>query len=272
MAVLAGRDSFTADEHLTQSGNVFAFSELADLGHLAVKFAAAFGCEVIAVTSSERKFEQARGFGASGVLTGSDSTALQNMESTTQKEIRNESRSIRAISFIGLSIAVATVLTLAGEDKYSLKVPGGLAFSEFRGYESWQMISMSRTEEAVAVTLGNPVMIGAYQAGIPANGKPVPDGARMAKIHWTPKKNELFPTATVPGALLNVDFMVKDSKRFSDSGGWGYAVFDFDAASNTFKPGTLASKPPQASDAKCGYACHTAVKKKDYVFTEYGKR
>jgi len=100
----------------------------------------------------------------------------------------------------------------------------------------------------------------------------VPDGAKMAKIHWTPKPNEFFPNATVPGALLNVDFMVKDSKRFADSGGWGYAVFEFDASSGTFKPGTLASTPPQGNDARCGFTCHTLVKKNDYVFTEFGKR
>jgi hypothetical protein len=94
----------------------------------------------------------------------------------------------------------------------------------------------------------------------------------MAKIHWTPKQNQFFPDASVPRHLADVDFMVKDSKRFGDSGGWGYAVFDYDAASDTFKPGTLASKPPQGNDAKCGFACHTVVKTKDYVFTEYAKR
>jgi hypothetical protein len=161
---------------------------------------------------------------------------------------------------------------ISAQDKYTLKVPGGLAFSEFRGYEGWHAISMSRNERAVAVILGNPVMIDAYRAGIPRNGKPVPDGAKMAKIHWTPKQNEFFPDATVPGKLMNVDFMVKDSKRFADSGGWGYAVFDYDAASDTFKPGDLTGKPPQGHDAKCGFACHTAAKSRDYVFTDYGQR
>jgi Cytochrome P460/DDE domain len=94
------------------------------------------------------------------------------------------------------------------------------------------------------------------------NGKPVPDGAKMAKVHWTPKQNEFFPDATVPGSLLNVDFMVKDSKRFADSDGWGWAV----------KPGTTAGTPPQGNDAKWGFACHTRAKARDYVFTEYGKR
>ena len=160
----------------------------------------------------------------------------------------------------------------SGQSKYNVTVPGGLAFSEFRDYETWQTISLSRTERFVAVILGNPVMIDAYRAGIPANGKPVPDGARMAKIHWQPKPNQFFPTATVPGELVNVDFMVKDSKRFADGGGWGYAVFRYDDASNTFTPGTLSDQPPQGNDAKCGVACHTVVKARDYVFTEYAKR
>ena len=120
-------------------------------------------------------------------------------------------------------------LAISAQDKYSVKVPGGLAFSEFRGYEAWQTISLSRNESVVAVILGNPTMIAAYQAGIPANGKAVPDGAKMAKVHWTPKPNEFFPDATVPGRLVNVDFMVKDSKRFADSGGWGWAAFNYDA-------------------------------------------
>jgi hypothetical protein len=169
-------------------------------------------------------------------------------------------------------LAVVGGRAISAQDKYTVKVPGGLAFAEFRGYEAWQAIAVSRNEKAVAVILGNPAMIDAYRAGIPRNGKPFPDGAKMAKVHWTPKQNEFFPTATVPGKLMDVDFMVKDSKRFADSGGWGYAVFDYDAASDTFKPGTLAGKPPQGNDAKCGFACHTTAKARDYVFTEYGQR
>ena len=169
-------------------------------------------------------------------------------------------------------LAVLGGLAGSAQDKYAVKVPGGLAMSEFRGYEGWQTVSISRNEKVAAVILGNPAMIDAYRAGIPGNGKPVPDGAKMAKIHWTPKQNAFFPETTVPDKLLNVDFMEKDSKKFADSGGWGYAVFDYDAASNTFTPGTTAGTPPQGNDAKCGFACHTRVKTKDYVFTEYGPR
>src|SRR5215468_8940436 len=165
-----------------------------------------------------------------------------------------------AIAVILGVLAVVGGRAIYAQDKYNVRVPGGLAFSEFRGYEAWQVISISRNAKVVAVILGNPAMIEAYEAGIPANGKPVPDGAKMAKVHWTPKPNEFFPEATVPGNLVNVDFMVKDTKRFADSGGWGWAVFDYNAASDTFKPGTEASMPPQGHDAKCGFACHTIVK------------
>jgi hypothetical protein len=181
-------------------------------------------------------------------------------------------KSMLTVGIAAVWVAVLGGFVISAQDKYTVKVPGGLAFSEFRGYESWQTISISRNEKVMAVILGNPTMIEAYQAGIPGNGKPVPDGAKMAKIHWIPKPNQLFPEATVPGTLLNVDFMVKDSKRFADSAGWGWAVFDYDAASDTFQPGTTAGTPPQGNDAKCGLGCHTIAKSRDYVFTEYQKR
>lgn len=170
------------------------------------------------------------------------------------------------------AIAGGFALAVFAQDKYTVRVPGGLGFAEFKGYESWQLISVSHDGGKLAAILGNPVMIKAYQEGIPANGKPVPDGAKMAKVHWVPKNSESFPVALVPGAQHDVDFMAKDSKRFADSGGWGYATFDYDAASDTFRPGDLNDTPPQGQDAKCGFGCHTIVKTRDYVFTEYGHR
>jgi hypothetical protein len=174
--------------------------------------------------------------------------------------------------FIAVS-AAAVAFSMSGQDKYSLKVPNGLAFSEFKGYEDWPVVAISENGGLISVILGNRALIDAYRAGAPANGKPFPDGARMAKIHWKPKKNEGYPgTPTVPDTQHDVDFMVKDSKRFADSGGWGYAEFEYEASSDTFRPGTLTDSPPQANDAKCGFACHTIVKTRDYVFTDYGKR
>jgi hypothetical protein len=66
---------------------------------------------------------------------------------------------------------------MSAQDKYTVKVPGGLAFSEFRGYERWQFVSLSQSDNLVAAILANPAMIEAYQKGIPGNGKPFPDGA-----------------------------------------------------------------------------------------------
>jgi hypothetical protein len=163
---------------------------------------------------------------------------------------------------IGVAIGSSA---LSSQDKYTVKVPNGLAFSEFRGYEAWQTVAVSQNGDLIEVIVGNPAMISAYQTGLPAAGRHFPDGVKMAKIHWKATKSEDEPgTPTIPGALDDVDFMVKDSKRFADSGGWGYAQFNYDVASDSFSP--------LGSDAKCGFACHTIVAAKDYVFTHYGKR
>ena len=170
-------------------------------------------------------------------------------------------------------LAVLAGAAISAQDRYTLQVPGGLAFSEFKGYEAWEVISLSHSEKLLAVIVGNPAMIDAYKAGIPDNGKPFPDGAKMAKIHWKPTTMEDAPgQPTVPGTQHDVDFMVKDSKRFADSGGWGYGVFVYDAAADTFAPGDETGTPPQGHDAKCGFECHTIVQAKDYVFTKYSKR
>jgi len=176
-----------------------------------------------------------------------------------------------AALIISAAVVAGSVETSA--DKYQAKVPGGLAFSEFKGYESWETMAVSHNGGALALIMGNPAMIAALKSGIPGNGKPFPDGAKMAKVHWAAVKSETEPgNPFVPGGLGNVDFMTKDSMRFADSGGWGYAVFEYDEATGKFRPGDLSSQPPQANDAKCGFGCHTLVKDKDYVFTEYKKR
>jgi hypothetical protein len=154
---------------------------------------------------------------------------------------------------------------ICAQDKYTVQVPDGLAFSEFRGYEDWKVIAVSQTGNLVVAILGNPEIIAAYQAGIPGNGKPFPDGSKMAKIHWNAKKSTEAPVPTiVPDTLHDVDVMVRDSKRFAGSGNWGYAQFNYDTASDTFTP--------LGTGANCGFTCHTIVKAKDYVFTAYPKR
>ncbi len=184
-----------------------------------------------------------------------------------------KSTSIRSTVTVVALLAALGGIALAAQDKYALQVPGGLAFSEFRGYDEWQTVAVSQNGDTIETILGNPAMIEAYKAGVPGNGKPFPDGAMMAKIHWNAKKADDEPgDPIVPGALHDVDFMAKDAKRFADSGGWGYAVFEYDPAADTFRPGNLNDTPPQEHDAKCGFACHTIVAAKDYVFTAYPKR
>ncbi|WP_455281513.1 cytochrome P460 family protein [Cupriavidus necator] len=179
-----------------------------------------------------------------------------------------------------IGTATAALAALGGaaasaQDKYDLKVPGGLAFSEFRGYENWPVVAVHQTDNPplLKVVVANPVAMEAYRAGVPGNGKPFPNGAKIAKVEWKPKKGADVPyDVRVPGTVYDLDFMVKDDKRFADSGGWGYAVFKYDAATNMYAPATLTHQPPQGNDAKCGAACHTIVKAKDYVFTEHAKR
>ena len=164
-----------------------------------------------------------------------------------------------------LRLAIFGGKAMSAQDKYTLQVPNGLAFAEFKGFEDWATVAVSQSGDQIEVILANPVMIEAYRAGVPGNGQAFPDGSKMAKIHWKTKKSAEAPApTTVPDTLHDVDFMVRDSKRFADSGNWGYAQFDYDGASDTFKP--------LGTGAGCGFACHTIVKAKDYVFTVYGKR
>jgi hypothetical protein len=195
--------------------------------------------------------------------------------STAKVAMKGESKRIPAVTVavvlavLGLSLAAQDT-----QDKYTLQVPGGLAFSEFRGYEDWQTVAVSQSAAGINVILANKLMIDAYRAGVPGNGKPFPDGSKTVKIAWKPEKSTDAPdpATVVPGTLNGVGFMVRDSKRFADAGGWGWAQFKYDAASDRFTPFTAADKPPQRNDAKCGLACHTIAKGKDYVFTAYTKR
>jgi len=171
---------------------------------------------------------------------------------------------------IVIAIVFGVAISAANQDKYTLRVPGGLAFSDFRGYENWEVIAASQRAGTIAVIVGNPVIINAFKSGIPGNGKPFPDGSKMAKIHWSAKvKPDLPGSPLMPVRQHDVDFMIKDSKKFQDGHGWGYGAFELDPASNTFRPANTSDKPPQEHDAKCGVECHDAAHSRDYVFTQY---
>jgi Cytochrome P460 len=183
---------------------------------------------------------------------------------------RNSVTRLAGIASVATIVAVFPLLVAVvvyAQDKYSLKSPSGIAFSDFSGYEDWSVVSTARTDEVLKVIVGSPAMIKAYKAGVPANGQSFPEGSRIVKIQWKPKKSTEAPfVVDVPDHLAQVFVMEKDSKRFpNNGGGWGYAVFNYDAASDKFTP-----DPKSLSD--CGNACHTAVKAKDYIFHPYQKR
>ena len=171
-----------------------------------------------------------------------------------------------------LTIATATaVLAVLGaaavyaQDKYSLKSPSGIAFSDFRGYEDWAVVSTARTDEVLKVIVANPTMIKAYKAGVPGNGQPFPEGSKTAKLQWSFKKSTEAPfVVDVPDAPTQAFLMEKDSKRFPTTGGWGYAVFNHDNATGKMTP--------DAATSDCGHVCHVAVKSKNYIFHSYQKR
>jgi hypothetical protein len=165
-----------------------------------------------------------------------------------------------------LAVLVAAALFAQGQDKYSLRSPSGIAFSDFRGYEDWALVSSASTNEVLKVIHGNPKMITAYKAGVPVNGQAFPDGSMIVKLQWKRKKStEAQFDVDVPDVFTQAFVMEKDSKRFPTTGGWGYGVFNYDAASGKF-----TADPKSLSD--CGNACHTVVKTKDYIFHPYEVR
>src|ERR1700675_2670562 len=167
-----------------------------------------------------------------------------------QQEQKVETRTgverIAGFTIVATAVAVLAVLGAAplfaqgqDKDKYSLKSPSGIAFSDFRAYED-------RTDEVLKVSVANPAMIKAYKAGVPGNGQPFPDGSMTVKLQWKPKKSTEAPfVVDVPDVFTQAFVIEKDSKRFPKSGGWGYAVFNYEAGSDKF-----TADPKSPSD--CG--------------------
>ena len=184
-------------------------------------------------------------------------------------ETRMTVKRVPTFTIVAAAVAVFAVVVATAvyaQDKYSLTSPGGIAFSDFRGYEDWAVVSSARTDEVLKVIVANPAMIKAYKAGVPVNGKTFPEGSMIVKLQWKQKKSTEAPFAVdVPDVFSQAFVMEKDSKRFPKTGGWGYAVFNYEAASDKFTP-----DPKSLSD--CGQTCHVTVKAKDYIFHPYQKR
>jgi hypothetical protein len=173
---------------------------------------------------------------------------------------------VAAAVLLGAGAAATLRAQGADNDKYSLTSPGGIAFSDFRGYEDWSVVSSARTEDVLKVIVANPAMIRAYKGGTPGNGQPFPEGSMIVKLQWKPKKSTEAPfVVDVPDTFKQAFVMEKDSKRFPKTGGWGYAVYNYDAVANKF-----SADPTALED--CGQTCHVAVKAKDYIFHPYQKR
>jgi Cytochrome P460 len=162
-----------------------------------------------------------------------------------------------ASQIIAVLLALAGSLAFAAQDRYTLKIPDGLAWSEFRGCETWQNVAVSQTETSLKVIAANDAMINAYRDGVPDNGKLFPDGSKITKIEWSFKRNALSPYfVTVPGTVKTVAFIEKDTKRFPNTHGWAYAQWAYDAGTDTFNPSELSP-----SGAECGFACHTTCRR-----------
>ena len=137
-----------------------------------------------------------------------------------------------------LKVATATVLlavvgtAVYAQDKYSLKSRSGIAFADFRGYEDWAVVSSARTDEVLKVIVANPTMIKAYKAGVPGNGRPFPEGSKIAKLQWSFKKSTEAPFAVdVPDAptqaferdrLIAVEPALHHERRSGGTSGVGH--------------------------------------------------
>jgi hypothetical protein len=129
------------------------------------------------------------------------------------------------------------------------------------GYRDWKLISVAHEEgnlNDLRALLGNDVAIKAYREG----KLPFPDGTIIARLAWSyvpsEENNKVFgrTQSFVAGAATNVQFMVKDSKKYAATGGWGFAQF---------KDG----KPADEGLLKTCFPCHEPVKARDFVFTQY---
>jgi hypothetical protein len=170
---------------------------------------------------------------------------------------------------IVLLIMAVLLIAAADNSKYALQAPNGLSFGMIKGYDTWQAVaSHYRTDkQEFKFILGTPKVVEAYKNGAGKNNQAFPEGSILVKVAYSIKTNADFDASVEPGDLHRVEYMVKDSKRFNDTGNWGYARFVYDANSAKFTPygkdSTFATE--------C-YACHIIVAKKDFIFTDYINR
>jgi hypothetical protein len=194
----------------------------------------------------------------------------ESYEGKSFKEVETMKRTMFVVlTILSLLLAGGGNGLAMEQDRYALKAPNGISFSEVRGYETWQVVAPSRRTDnnELRIILGNPVMIDAYKSGIPGNGKSFPDGSIIVKIAWSELQSPVFPPAFEPDILKRVEFIIKDTKRFPDTNGWGYARFVYDAKTAAF---TRDGK--DAAFVQECHQCHPIVKAKEFIFTGYPRR
>ncbi|NJC87468.1 MAG: cytochrome P460 [Desulfuromonas sp.] len=136
--------------------------------------------------------------------------------------------------------------------------PNGITL--YPEYMDWKVIAPSYREDKghIRIITGNAAAVTAMRAGI----KPLPDGSVLAKAAWKAEKNPSFPVATEPGQFVQVEFMVKDAKKYKNTGGWGFARF----LGNDLQP----YGKDESFVLEC-FGCHTPVANNDYLFTKIVK-
>jgi hypothetical protein len=168
---------------------------------------------------------------------------------------RRHRSSIAVGSIVGVGFATAIGLSMFGggaifaQEKPAFRASNDIIISEFMGYADWQEVGVSRAGDLIEVTLANPVMISAHRAGVPGNGRPFPDGSKAVKLHWKANNGKAPELAAVPEVLHDVDFAVRDSKRFAETGGWGHAQFGYDAVSGRFVAKTNVARATASETA-----------------------
>jgi len=162
------------------------------------------------------------------------------------------------------AFGLATAATAAAISSAALSNPAsapaavspiyGIAIPE--GYRGWELIAPALEDapfDELRVVLGNPAAVDAFRRGI----QPFPDGSTLVKLAWKRTRSAEFASATVPGDATTVQIMVKDSKRFAATGGWGFGRF-------------IGGQPVDEAQHRTCFACHDAkVRDRDWVFTRY---
>ena len=148
-------------------------------------------------------------------MTGSTRKSPAKEQRKEKTEMRvNRIAIVTATALLGILGGVILCAQGQDKDKYSLVSPDGVAFTDFKGYEDWSVVSRHQ-EEVLKVIVANPEMIKAYKSGSPGDGHFFPDGSRIVKLQWKPKKSTEAPfVVDVPDVFKQAFVMEKDSKRF----------------------------------------------------------